>query len=217
MKTSIPLFCASEDVTQEKLSFVCFGSPRGGTSMVAGAMIGLGIDMGKELPVNVEDPIFNLDGKRNDRKKFLAEIRKEISRKGALNAVWGWKYPQAVEYLSEVRDELPNPRFVIVYRDPVPATIRAARGMEFGSRFDDVCYREMDKSIRLYRMNLELARKWQCPTLLVSYERASAMPEEFLRELSTFCGLALPDDIEHIVEFMRPGEYKNPNDLNRLA
>lgn len=213
MKTSVTLYSKTENMVEKDLNLICMGSPRGGTSMIAGAMLGLGIDMGTDLPVNVEDPPFNIDGKRQNRKEFMEELKQTVHNRVTRGTLWGWKYPQAVEYLEDIRHLLPNPRLVIVYRDPVPATIRAGKGRVGQENFNDVCYREMDKSIRLYRMNLELARKWQRPTLLVSYERASQQPEDFLEELAAFCGVQMPTDISRIVDFMTPGEYKDPNKL----
>ncbi len=213
MKTSVTLYSTPENTVEKDLNLICMGSPRGGTSMVAGALLGLGVDMGPDLPVNVEDPSFNIDGKRQNRPKFMSDMKAAIQQRVERGTLWGWKYPQAVEYLDIIRDLLPNPRLVIVYRDPVPATIRAGQGRQGQSNFDETCYREIDKSIRLYRLNLELARKWNCPTLLVSYERASQQPEVLLEELATFCGLSMPTDISRIVSFMTPGKYKDPNGL----
>ncbi|MCA2008852.1 sulfotransferase [Tritonibacter mobilis] len=213
MKTSVTLYSTPENMVQKDLNLICMGSPRGGTSMIAGALLGLGVDMGIDLPVNVEDPSFNIDGKRQNLANFMSDMKAAIQRRVERGALWGWKYPQAVEYLDDIRDLLPNPRLVIVYRDPVPATIRAGKGRQDLHDFDESCYREMDKSIRLYRLNLELARKWKCPTMLVSYERASQRPVELLEELAAFCGIKMPADISKIVSFMTPGEYKNPNEL----
>jgi hypothetical protein len=181
--------------------------------MVAGALIALGIDLGSELPVNIEDPFFNIDGKRNKRAQFIETMKRTIQDRLSTKRVWGWKYPQAVEYLEEIKSDIPNPYFVIVYRDPVPATIRECRGKTGSGQIDAVAYREMDKSIRLARLNLDIARKWKCPTLLVSYERASLNPEEFLQELSDFSGMPVPADTSKILEFMKPGEYKSPEIL----
>jgi len=178
--------------------------------MVAGAMVGFGISLGENLPVNIEDPAFNLDGKRGDRPKFIAQIKEEIHKRQAIGKVWGWKYPQAAEYLQSVREDLVAPGLVIVFRDPVPAAIRATEGIGAQRQIDIDGIREMEKCVTLFDMNLKLAKLWQVPTLLVSYERASQNPLKFIEEFSIFSGMSMPASIDKIISFMRPGEYKNP-------
>jgi len=213
METGVTLFSTAKNTTVKDLNFICFGSPRCGTSMVAGAMCGLGINMGDDLPVNVEDPMFNPHVTDMSRSDFLRQIKSTIQNRRNSGAVWGWKFPRAVSYLPAIKDDLPNPRLVIVYRDPVPAVIRAGRGRKQSADFDDISYKSIDECIRTYRRNIELAREWRCPTFLVSYERASQMPETFLQELSEFCGLKMPEDTSSIIDFMKPGSYKNPLDI----
>ena len=42
-------------------TYIVFGSPRGGTSMVAKLLQNMNIDIGSDLPVNLEDKNFNWD------------------------------------------------------------------------------------------------------------------------------------------------------------
>ena len=207
---TIVMYEDSQSKQNPKRNFICFGSPRCGTSMVAGAMVGLGIDMGDNLPVNIEDPAFNPDGKRHDRPAFIDGARARIQKQAEKGVIWGWKCPQAVEYLQDIRDELVSPRLIIVYRDPVPAVIRAVAGKTAQTEIDKVGVSELDKIFTLYTQNLALAKSWKVPTMLVSYERASKFPGKFLHELAGFVGLPVPINPTPILDFMKPGNYKVP-------
>src|SRR5690606_33230111 len=110
MKTGVTLFSTPENATVKDMNFICFGSPRCGTSMVAGAMVGLGVHMGDDLPVNVEDPLFNPHSSKLSGPDFIGQVKSAIKDRVKTGDVWGWKFPRAVSYLADIKDELPNPR-----------------------------------------------------------------------------------------------------------
>ena len=62
--------------------------------------------------------------------------------------------------------------------------------------------------MRLQHRNIQLAEKWQVPTLLVSYERAIRDGERTIEQLCEFGNLTPPDDISGILRYITPGEYK---------
>ncbi|MFN7003517.1 MAG: sulfotransferase [Roseinatronobacter sp.] len=186
-------------------TIVCFGTPRGGTSMVAGAIAGLGIFMGPDLPSNVEDPMFNPDvDKGLSFDAFKARLPQVIDERNAAHQVWGWKYPRAARYLEDALPKLRNPHLVLVYRDPVPATIRSK------PENDRETYRELRRRLRMEMDNLLLAQKTKCPALMVSYERACTNPEGFIAQLADFLQVTPPEDLGPLLAFMEPGSYKQP-------
>ncbi len=184
---------------------VCFGTPRGGTSMVAGAIAGLGVFMGTDLPKNIEDPMFNPDvDKSLSIEDFKARLPSVIAQRNNMHRIWGWKYPRANRYLEEILSDLRNPYLVLVYRDPVPATVRAQ------PEDDRAVFRELRRRLRMDMDNLQIAQRAKCPTLMVSYERASKKPKEFIAQLAEFLQLTPPDDLGPLLAFMEPGSYKLP-------
>ena len=54
-------------------TFVLFGNPRGGTTMIANLVRSMGIFLGDDLPVNLEDNGFNWD--------ILSRLEPQLSRK----------------------------------------------------------------------------------------------------------------------------------------
>ena len=200
-QTSIALF-EMPQVTQISQTFVCFGTPRGGTSMVAGALHGLGIPMGEDLPVNIEDPLFNPDGK-GKLGPFIEQMKETIRSRNQTLQTWGWKYPRAATYLSSLHPILRNPRYIVVLRDPVPGGLRSTKGGNSGLDY-------VRAVLRLALENIRTIETYKAPTLLVSYEKASQNPKVFLKELSEFSGMPLPQDLSPLLEFMTPGSYKAP-------
>jgi len=202
---ALSLFASKRPLRDEPRTVICFGTPRGGTSMVAGTIVGLGVFMGENLLQNIEDPMFNQDtDKMLSRDAFKARLPSVIAERNNAHKIWGWKFPLAHAYLDEIISEIRNPHFVIVLRDPVPATLRANLDE------DQLALQEMLRRTRWTIKNLELANRIQAPTLMVSYERASKNPEGLILQLADFMQLAVPDDISPLLEFMEPGSYKKP-------
>jgi len=204
--TSLTLFAekAAATTPDTPRTVVCFGTPRGGTSMVAGAIAGLGVPMGRDLPVNIEDPDFNADYTPKTFRDFVAGLPQVVAARNGEHDLWGWKYPLAARYLGDIAGHLRHPFLVVVARDPVPASLRQLKGGQ-GTPMEALRAR-----VRMEARNMELVEKLQVPTLVVSYERAVNHPVEFLQELAGFLRVDLPADLTPILDFMKPGEYKLP-------
>lgn len=173
--------------------------------MVAGTIAGLGVFMGSDLPANVEDPMFNPDvDKGLSIEDFKARLPQVIEDRNKAHKIWGWKYPRANRYVEEILPKLRNPHLVVVYRDPVPATIRLK------PEDDRTTFRELRRRLRMELDNLQIAQRANCPTLMVSYERASKSPETFIYQLADFLQLTPPENLDPLLAFMEPGSYKKP-------
>ena len=88
---------------------VIVGVQRGGTSMVAGVARELGVNLGKNLGNNHEDPEF--------LSKDLDKIRNVIASRNQSFDVWGWKMPHSSEYLLELLADVRNPFVIVVVRN----------------------------------------------------------------------------------------------------
>ncbi len=173
--------------------------------MVAGAIVGLGVFMGNDLLANVEDPLFNPDiDKSLTMDAFNARLPEVIAARNDAYMLWGWKYPRAARYLEGIMPLLRNPHLVLVYRDPVPATLRAR------PENDRAAFHELRRRLRMELENLKLAQSAGCPALMVSYERAARNPVEFIQQLGDFLQIKPPEDLASLLAFMEPGSYKKP-------
>jgi len=193
MTTSTTLY--NDTARQDQETVIVFGNPRGGTSMVAGCLTGLGMHMGNNLPQNYEDPEFVAKPKQ--------QMLSTIERKNKHHDVWGWKFPEAGRYLDELLSEVRNPRFVVVFRDLIAISNRQnqANNVDFE--------RALAANSLLMQQNMLLVMRARVPTMLVSYEKAIGDNEGFLSELCDFSGLELPEDLSELINFMTPGEYKS--------
>ena len=164
----------------DAFTVVVLGVERGGTSMVAGVIRAMGINMGDFAGHNHEDPSFLTE----DSDK----LRENIRLRDLQNDVWGFKMPKATMKLDFFERELRNPVYVVAYRNPLAIA-------------DSWIQRKADNLMgvlnRIHQFNELLNahfRTTRHPVLLVNYERAVRSPEsqsEFIDTLAEFLRLSL--------------------------
>jgi hypothetical protein len=203
--TSLPVNADALAATGPR-TVVCFGLPRGGTSMIAGAALGLGVPMGEGLANNLEDPKFNVVTHEGTLADFVEEARNTIKLRDAAHEVWGFKCPFAPQFLPEIVQDLRGPRLVYIYRDPVPMALRARIP---AAEYVDFVAKRLKAQLR----HTAVIESLDVPCLMVSYENAMAHPEAFLDELAAFIGLSVPAHRAEIIAFLAPGSYKDPAPL----
>ncbi len=95
--------------------FIVLGTPRGGTSLVAGTLIGMGVYMGTFHSNQYEDEQFKqLCAKGASRKDFKEYFEYNDNKFYA----WGCKLPNSIYFFRRFYKCLTNPHFIIIYRDP---------------------------------------------------------------------------------------------------
>ena len=171
-----------------KKTLILFGMPRGGTTMIANVVRSMGVYLGEELPVNLEDGDFNWDilGRKNPewtREHKIASIRQAIESRNQKFDTWGWKYPRIDLYLKDICSQVVNPMFVCVFRDVVASTwrgvVRRGRPAAGAIRY----------ALELQANQLALLEEAGAPALLVSYEKAIDDPLQLAVSLNQFMGL----------------------------
>jgi hypothetical protein len=201
-KTTISLFDQSS-TSETRRTYVIFGVGRGGTTMVAGVAKFCGLDIGEDLPINLEDNDFNLAVlKKKGITQPVMHIIDVMAQRNQSKNVWGWKFPRAIVYLPQIREHLVNPHLILVSRDPMAT---ATREILSGTPKMDA----IELVLRLQLRNMDLVKQWQVPTLIVSYERSVQHPEQFITDMCGFLHVERPVDTANIRAFMQPGEYKS--------
>ncbi|MEJ5992456.1 sulfotransferase [Ramlibacter sp. PS3R-8] len=159
---------------------VVVGVARGGTSMVAGSMMHLGVFMGDRAnPPVFEDMRLSTAFEQKDW-----EAAKAVAAAySGSHAVWGWKRPWSVDHLDDVHRVLDAPRYIFVYKDVMSIAQRNTISM-----LSDLLP-GMDKAMQQYAKTLAFLRARPVRAMLVSYEKAMADPAHFVRELARFCGV----------------------------
>ena len=197
---TISLF-EENSVSETKKTFIIFGVGRGGTTMVAGAAKLCGLDIGDNLPINMEDNDFNIHVLRKSGIKPVHHILHSLKQRNDTKDIWGWKFPRAIAYLPYLRDLLVNPHLILVFRDPVATATR-----QILSGIPEV--KAIQSVQQLQQRNMELVKNWEVPTLLVSYEKSVRYPEQFVTDLCRFLNVERPARMSDILKFMEPGQYK---------
>lgn len=192
--TTLTLFDTEKSRNISEKTFPVFGVPRGGTTAVAGCLQKLGVFIGDDLPMNLEDQEFAA---------INVNKRKVVQDRNKSFQVWGWKFPDAADYLDNVFDVLRNPRLIVVTRD------LAANSVAITSRhprFDKV--RAAEKVVIQTQKNHALVLRRRCPPLFVSYEKLLWKTEQSVREIADFMGQETsPEQRDAAVSFVQPGAY----------
>jgi hypothetical protein len=188
-------------------TYVVFGAPRGGTTMVAGALRLFGINLGSDLPVNCEDSDFNLHAlAKQEISDPVAHMLNTIQRRNlSSTSSWGWKYPQAEVYLRKLLPALRNPALICVMRDPVSIAMRNI------FRRKQPAIPQVLHWLDHQKKNLQLIQESELPTLLVSYEKAAHSPIIFSNELAEFLNMSEQNErIAEVTRFIQPeAGYQN--------
>lgn len=176
-----------------KQTIILFGNPRGGTTMIANVVRSMGVFLGDDLPVNLEDSDFNWDVLRRQnpalsKTEKLASIRKSIGQRNSRYDIWGWKYPRIDAYFNDIESDLVNPMLICVFRDVVASTWRNV------VRRNEPPLNLLRRALEEQANNLNLVEKSGLPALLISYEQAIADPFGLATSLSQFMSFNLSDE-----------------------
>lgn len=206
---SEPLLTINPALQEEMRGCLVFGAPRGGTSMVAGALRILGVDMGdRQGHGNNEDldiqeargPVGEMaDPAGSALVAALERMIPVIEKRAAADRPWGWKDPHGVFYAPQIEPLLKQPRMIAVFRDPQAAAQRVhmLTGMPLLDALED--------TLNLYQRARAYLSETGLPAAIVSYEKALVRPELFVEQLIGFCGLSPESQqIEAAVEFCYP-------------
>ena len=194
-------------------TFIVFGVPRGGTTMVARVVEKLGVVMGTNLPLNYEDHEFNYDKMsdelKQDPEQMARGLMRAINRRNNRFDVWGWKYPRVHLYLPKIIKHVRNPHLICVFRDPVASALRPLSRRQSPKNPSPLIPTKVVKQhLDWQTRNIQLIHKLSLPSFLCSYEKSIADPASFVGELASFIGA--PDDAERLdaaVQQINPGGY----------
>lgn len=163
-------------------TIIVTGVARGGTSMLAQVLDRMGLFLGdKRDPMVVEDTEILGALQASDR----GQLDNIIANRNQRFLKWGFKVPNLHSFLT-LKDErrFRNPRYVVVFRDPVAIARRNELSMQEDSA----------QAICSASENMAKLSSYVCaldgPALLISYEKALQNTEHVVEAVSTFCGLS---------------------------
>ena len=184
------------------------GTPRGGTSVVAGICHLLGVSMGADIDrSNVEDRAFRHALMSRDIAHSAGAYFTEAARRAPIVGV---KNPTIIDHLRSFYSAIPHPILVVVSRDVYTTAQREeCSGANFVSGLREV--------IRRKYAILDFVETVSDPLLVVSYERLLAEPAAAVTALSEFMlGRVDATLVRRAASLVRP-HADMPNDVDFIA
>jgi len=164
-------------------TLIVSGVARSGTSMVARILRSARVFMGDNLDdVVFEDPDFTLlfENMRLEKTHALLQIR------NSNYSTWGFKRPHIHLYGKTFINMFRNPYVIITMRDPGAIAERNV----ISEQHDPM--HSLSTAVNDLHAMVRFIKSLDCPTLLISYEKALQEPDRFIEQLLDFCGLDLP-------------------------
>lgn len=186
----------NEDKIKPNKSIVICGITRGGTSFAASVFGRLGVPFSRRAERNVGARYEHRDlraafvGKEGDA---IREIANEFSKE---YPVWAWKLPAIQREFEFVAELVPNPHFVMIFKEPLSV---AARKTDLKGKNT---LQSLEQVMTVYQHMAGIAKKTEHPLLLVSYDRAMASLDSFLLDAAKFAGVDR-FDVEKVIAGIR--------------
>lgn len=183
-------------------TFIVTGMYRSGTSLMASILRHAGIFMGSEINDIVHE---DAEIVRTVESRDMVALQELIAERNATQPRWGFKQPMLNQMLTADQMTLfDRPRVIATSRDPVAMAVRRSV-----SEYQEPMQALTD-AVASQTALFDFVRALDCPTLLISYEKALKHREDFIRSLLRFCDLpcdaALCGRLVALIEPERP-EY----------
>jgi len=220
-------------VSNKAKTVVVVGPARSGTSLIAGILYLMGVDMGQEpnpSPSNPKGDFEDDDFRELNRAIYdtaragsgywtppyfqeIQEVEPEFSdrvknlvskKREASGSIWGWKNPWNVLTIPLYIPHLENPYIITVFRDPMSVARSAVRHTE---KYEKVPLDEAERvTVGYFKALRSFVNKYRdYPICKVVFEDIMQNPEREVSRISSFLGINLsPKQHEDIVNFIIP-------------
>ena len=214
------VFCKNtKSVTQK--SVVVLGLARSGTSVLAGILRAIGVDMGPSVRdkanphgsfedrdfAQLHKKIFDLAGDKTYWRPPTAEailglkqqcdpwIREIVRYKSRGKQVWGWKHPRSILTLDLFLPHLENPHLIPIFRNPLDIANSSVQHTK-NYKSDKVNFFQALSIANFYygEMFKALERHQELPCINVSFEDMVRQPMREAEKLADFLQLPLTEE-----------------------
>lgn len=182
-------------------TLIVTGPERSGTSMVAAMLQRAGIFIGDETnDIVYEDEELDRILHSGD----TVALRRIIGERDVAYRVWGFKLPMLCRDLPRERLAwFSNPHLIVTFRDPVAMAVRTAV-----SEYQD-SIQSLRQAVADQNAVFAYVDAVDCPAILLSYEKALMMPEEFVDAIGRFCGVTLDPGVRSaLLSIVEPGRQR---------
>ena len=192
-------------------TMVVCGAPRGLTSVVSYTLYECGYFIGSELvsrnyedkafqKILVEHILYNTHlakaGKGRHMLKDHGKFMSLVQERNATHARWGFKMPDAVNYIDELPVILRNPVIVLCVRNPLAVARSILNRRPDGP--GGIAF-AVEKALAANQAILTLLNETECPSVVLNMEAVKAAPMTFLKEFTELfslnCDLASVADV----------------------
>ena len=178
-------------------TFIVTGLQRSGTSLIAAMLQHAGLFIGNQINTAVyeDEEIARVLADRD-----LNGLRQIVQRRNTSHARWGFKCPLLNDALGPGQLGLfDRPRLIVAFRDPVAIAVRASL-----SEYQPALPALRD-AISQQTELVDFLRQIECPSLLLSYEKALAFPQDAIDAILRFCDIATSERLrERLVALIEP-------------
>jgi len=173
----ITLFHNELSTSENEKTIVVLGSARGGTSIAAGVLYHLGVEMHNALP-----PVFEDAGIAEKFNSFLTR-NIDLSEENR-SEVWAFKRPSAIDNITKIHRATRNPYYICVFRDPLAIANRNKISINSNANL----FNSMDNALKQYKKIIDFAASCKRPVLMCSVEKIRMYPTGFVEAVSNFVG-----------------------------
>jgi hypothetical protein len=167
-------------------TLIVAGLPRSGTSMVAAILLDLGVFMGDRIDGAVFEDLELAAALESGQREPLSQI---IAQRNTVHRLWGFKRPEAYKHLDRLCAACRHPRIIVMFRDILAISIRNSIAVQL----DPV--QSLPGLLGDYEALLRALERVRVPMLLLSYEKCVQFPVETVREIASFAGVEITDEV----------------------
>lgn len=179
---------------QKTVSIV--GVPRSGTSMIASALVSMGIHLGDQVDAAVLEDVEiakALEASDAEQLEFLIRDRNDQHN------IWGFKRPNAFRVIKNFEDSFRNIHYIIVFRDSLGVALRNNVSMRL--KLLPALHQAAADNVAL----VAFVASTKAPTLLVSYEKAMLDAGGLVDAIAKFLDIDLSAESRDRVLQLLPG------------
>ena len=171
---------SKEDSNEKKFTIIVSGLGRSGTTMIAKMLTAGNVFMGVNKTSVIHEDMALANLIENHKQEQLIKF---INNRDANHSIWGFKRPLITYKADFYENFIRNPRYIIVYRDPLAVSMRNMKsiGLSLSAAMDT--YFAQAETIRNF------VKKNRKPILLMSYEKILLDKEYAAQSLANFCGI----------------------------
>jgi hypothetical protein len=178
-----------QDQLQQRLgkeTAVITGASRGGTSMVAYGLLKLGYPLlSSGQRTHEDDEILAAWDSEPERSRVIAENNRRHER-------WGFKLPEAALHPNWCANNLRDPIFIMVYRNPLAVgRSKLSRNPERWGESADALAGALEQGLKMMASGTTYLGQ-NVPVVLVDFDAAKIHPNVFLKEIAQVFGLTIP-------------------------